>query len=503
MKKGQLMDGFLALIYLAGLKPVNISANANAGVSTSATSVTVRMMDIDGDGLVDQVLRIPLLGTYAKLNLCGKAGLLKKITLPQGGSYELEYERAGNTTDMPQCRYVLLKLTMKDSDTFTGRDANQYTTNFSYTDGYYDRIKKDFYGFSSVKTVKYDVTEETEYSNRHYYSKGMEVRRTVKDYAIGVKRSEVINVIDAAPFARTTETRTTRYGEGGVRALESRVRYAYGAYGNVTRFYDDGDVNDSNDDIRADIEYWNDGAKYLHNHPAGIAVYNASGTLLRLREGDYTDNGSLSALRQYYGGGKNLEHRFTYDSYGNMKSVTDPAGASVGYEYDGPAKQYITKVLQQGGAETYTSTLEWDAKRGLKTKETDANGNSISYQYDNRQRLKEIRTSYDTGATPAVAYQYNTQAGGRWYAVTANKITFDPADNSVMLTVIEIDGLGRARQSAKAGAVYNTAAKSDESGWNVLGAVKYDLKGRTIEEGQTYFVRGAEGAAGVAALLTT
>ncbi|ULQ58607.1 hypothetical protein K7I13_08510 [Brucepastera parasyntrophica] len=55
---------------------INISANANAGVngSTGTTNVTVKMLDINGDGYVDQVLRIPSIGTYVKLNLGPRPG---------------------------------------------------------------------------------------------------------------------------------------------------------------------------------------------------------------------------------------------------------------------------------------------------------------------------------------------------------------------------------------------------------------------------------------------
>ena len=31
-----------------------------------------------------------------------------------------------------------------------------------------------------------------------------------------------------------------------------------------------------------------------------------------------------------------------------------------------------------------------------------------------------------------------------WYAVTSNKVTFDAKDGSVIKTVVQVDGLGRA-----------------------------------------------------------
>ena len=38
---------------------------------------------------------------------------------------------------------------------------------------------------------------------------------------------------------------------------------------------------------------------------------------------------------------------------------------------------------------------------------------------------------------------------GLWYAITSNKVTFDSDDDSVIQTVLKIDGLGRAVRTAK------------------------------------------------------
>ena len=38
---------------------------------------------------------------------------------------------------------------------------------------------------------------------------------------------------------------------------------------------------------------------------------------------------------------------------------------------------------------------------------------------------------------------------GLWYAITSNKVTFDSDDDSVIQTVLQIDGLGRAVRTAK------------------------------------------------------
>ena len=74
---------------------------------------------------------------------------------------------------------------------------------------------------------------------------------------------------------------------------------------------------------------------------------------------------------------------------------------------------------------------------------------------------------------------------GLWYAITSNKVTFDSDDDSVIQTVLQIDGLGRAVRTAKTGFVNGI------DGWNASGAVEYDSKGRTVKAGMTEFIEGS------------
>ncbi|MCR5386410.1 MAG: hypothetical protein K6E69_04750, partial [Treponema sp.] len=107
---------------------INITASASGGVSASSSinGVTVRMFDIDGDGLADQVMRIPgtvTIGdvvnhesgtTYYKRNRSGMAGLLKTVTTPQGGTVDIDYEGIYGTKDMPYHKYVMKSVTVDD-----------------------------------------------------------------------------------------------------------------------------------------------------------------------------------------------------------------------------------------------------------------------------------------------------------------------------------------------------------------------------------------------------
>ncbi|MBQ1870194.1 MAG: hypothetical protein II146_06945, partial [Treponema sp.] len=73
---------------------ININGNGSGGAGVTATenALEVSMTDLDGDGMADQVMRVPGKATFWKKNIAGKAGLLNCVHLPTGGSYTIEYK---------------------------------------------------------------------------------------------------------------------------------------------------------------------------------------------------------------------------------------------------------------------------------------------------------------------------------------------------------------------------------------------------------------------------
>ena len=212
---------------------------------------------------------------------------------------------------------------------------------------------------------------------------------------------------------------------------------------------------------------------------------------MRHRAGVYNGYGELTELHQYYDSNSYSINKLSYTEHGNIESVADSRGATLSYKYDGDEYMFVNEISQSGaGTDTYTSYMTYDPITQVKEEEIDCNGNSLQYKYDEWQRIVSIRTSYDTGTTPAVSYEYHTQNKDSngihelWYAVTNNKVTFDSSDSSSIQTVLQIDGLGRTVRTSKTGFVNGV------DGWNASGAVEYDNKGRTIREGMTEFIQG-------------
>ena len=478
-----------------GFGTVNITSSAGTGAngSTSINGAYVKMIDFDGDGMVDQVLRAGG-ATYWKKNLMGRVGLLRKINLPQGGSCCLDYGEILGTTDSPGHKYVLSEVTMNDGLEETGNDSaelkgcHSYTTKYEYENGYYNRLEKDFYGYGVVKTIFADNSmQKNVYYIDAYYSKG----QVKESYFYNNKEDCADNyltmtetILREAPKALVEKEVSVTREEDCNDSITTSTEYEYDDYGNVTVMTQ---KFPGSKELVCEVVYKNIEDKYIIGLAEAFTVKDHDDKILRYRTGLYNDYGQLTELCQYYEENNYTSTCLDYDNYyGNIVKVTDANGLSLNYTYDTNG-MYVIKIEQSGtDSDAYTSSIEYDEVLQLKIKETDYNNNTLTYNYDDWQRLSKLFTSYDD-EMPAVSYEYYTRHNGenKWYALTNNKVTFDHDDKTLMQTVVEIDGLGRAIRTAKTGYVYEKG-----EGWNVSGLIKYDNKGRSIEEGMTYFVSG-------------
>ena len=452
-------------------------------------------MDLDGDGLADHVLRIPGQGTYWKQNISGTYGQLERVNLPQGGNIEIEYEPKYGTTDNPNFKYVMSKVTVNDGVDGKGKlpevkhGEHSVVTSYKYDNGYYDRELKEFLGFGTVTTISSDTVQTDEYYNREYYSKGCIKTSTVKDLSKNILSVQE-TVLNEAPYALVKSETVKNYENG--KYLTVNTEYEYDNFGNCEKLTQDfGDGKK----LVADISYTEITDKYIMGLPYDITVTGSNG-VLRHRWGKYDENGQLEELHQYYNQSAYSVNTLKYDNYGNIIKVSDSRGSTLEYKYDETHNMFLEEIKQYGtDTDVYKSKIEYDYALQFKKSETDCNGNSLTYKYDSWKRIEKIFTSYDKDGVPAVSYEYHTpdnsikESAGLWYAITNNKVAFktDDQNNSipVIQTVLQIDGLGRAVRTSKTGCV------NGELGWNVSGVVEYDEKGRTIKEGMPEFVAGS------------
>ncbi|MBU7028772.1 MAG: exo-alpha-sialidase, partial [Theionarchaea archaeon] len=111
--------------------------------------------------------------------------------------------------------------------------------------------------------------------------------------------------------------------------------------------------------------------------------------------------------------------RFTYDSYGNMTSITDAPDNTTLFGYDANYG-YLTSLTN---ALNHTITAAYDFNTGLATSITDAKGNTTSFEYDILGRvtkrihpdLSEVEAVYDDQNNRVIIYDELDHYVTRYY----------------------------------------------------------------------------------------
>ena len=231
---------------------------------------------------------------------------------------------------------------------------------------------------------------------------------------------------------------------------------------------------------------------YIIGLATNIKVYDTNGHLIRCREGEYNDKGALTVLREYYSRTGCIVSEMDYDEFGNITRFIKPGGMRIEWEYDSVYHALPVRIntIASDNNDVLSSDIEYDYRFGLKTKETNANGNYFAYSYDDWGRMRTLYTSYDKEyGTPAAEWEYHNPLSGKWYCITNNKVSFDSDDNRVITIITETDGIGRVERVSKTGLVYDEG--SYIKGWNISGIKEYDKSGRVVKECLDDFVAGS------------
>ncbi|MBI3185121.1 MAG: hypothetical protein HYZ28_23540, partial [Myxococcales bacterium] len=523
--------------------------NPGADISQRQVGFELGMQDIDGDGLVDHVLKPKdARSVYARVNQLGGGNLLKSVKRPLGGSFELDYLRLGNTVSMPESRFVLHTATVSDGlGTTRGHVA---TSEYEYADGRYDRTEKEFLGFATVRRKNPDGSKVAQsYRADSYFTKGLLsteelsdkggalFSRTTYSYDVREVAAAQADCLQARPYPLVKETHTCaakfaalleekrEFFEGKSQAgVVTRREYEYdckqgstSCYGNVVSFEDEFD-DDKADDVVANVQYTDDVPALLAKHIVGkalaLSVTDRAGKLLRKRLGQYDANGNLQKLTSWTeDSGKNVaQTELGWTLEGNLDFVLGPPNKkgqrySVAYSYDKEVRTHIASSTDSFG---HSSTAEWDVRHGEVLQTIDVNGNCTLRQLDGFGRLEALfgpeeaavdasgRCTVRGAAQPAASITY-VHGASPAYAATKNKLPPKPSGLSnspgSINTAVFLDGLGRVIQTKKtaevkqgAGATVGTAV-----GCGVSGHLLFDEMGRVEEQGQAIFSQHAEG----------
>ena len=462
------------------------------------------LMDVDGDGYPDHVNSSNDAGMNVAQNRTARTNLLQTITRPLGAVIELDYERDGNTYDLPQSRWVLTKV--RTFDGFAGDGQDYQLTTYKYEGGFYNRLEREFYGYAKVTSEQRDEgaggalyrSTLEEFFNDSFYSKGLLKRELTQDSA-GNPFTEIQNtyflrdiatglaVVDAQSATATVFPELIRtderFYEGN--AAPGKATYStneYDALGNIIHFFDAADVGVS-DDVEATIAYSACAASHIVGTPVEISVLS-NGVVMRHRTAAVEcSNGDVTDVTQFLENGDAVGTDLEYFTNGNLKRVTGPPNLhgqryQLDYEYDSTVQTHSTRIEDSFG---YVSRAVHNLKYGQQTETADINGNKTTYTYDVFGRTATITGPYEQGGPdPTIEFEYHHDAPIPW-AITHNLDPFrDPADP--IDTVLFIDGLRRILQTKKDASIFTAPDTPAEDAMIVSGRVAFDFLGRVVKQ---------------------
>ncbi|MCP4353688.1 MAG: sugar-binding protein [Desulfobacterales bacterium] len=486
------------------LTPICIIINPGFDISKGMGRPEVSIRDIDGDGYADRLSSDKDSKIEVRRNRIGRTNMLKTVKRPLGASFSIEYERDGNTYQLPQSRWNMTRVEVVDG--FAGDGVDKLVTTYEYEDGFHHRREREFFGYKTVKTQQrnagdndslYRGTVQT-FMNRNYYEKGLVVSEVVTD-AQGKKYLETINKyqlrdvgtnkilegefkdsLTATVFPEFIRT-DKKFYEGQENAgISTYQTFEYDALGNVTHFFDAADTG-AGDDVESFIGYHSDLANYIVGKADNIVV-KGNGKVMRERGAAFENGtGNLKQVRLSFGSGTAV-HDMGYDKYGNIISQTGPPNKkgqrySLTYTYDTDVHTYVKKIQDSFG---YVSEAEYDLKWGEITSSTDINKQSISYRHDSVGRVKGITGPYQQSkGCETLVFDYYPGADVPW-ALTRHYDNYQQKSDPLE-TVVFIDGLKRGLQTKKDGDVSSGNANTRDV-MIVSGRVIFDFVGRVVEQ---------------------
>ncbi|MCI5138763.1 MAG: hypothetical protein D3922_10190, partial [Candidatus Electrothrix sp. AR1] len=373
-----------------------IIINPGADVSKGMSRPEVSIQDIDGDGFADHLSSEKDNKIKVRRNQIGRTNLLKKVSRPLGANFTLEYQRDGNTYQLPQSRWNLTRVEAFDG--FVGDGVDTLVSTYTYEDGFHHRQEREFFGYKTVTTEQRNATDNTVYRstvqtflNRNYYEKGLLVSEVVQDGA-GKKYLETLNSyqlrdvdsgqtlqgafkdsLTATVFPEMIRTDKKFYEGQEQPGITTHQTFAYDTLGNVKHFFDAADTGAA-DDVESFIQYHSDLANYIMGKAKKIIV-KGNGVTMRQRDAVFEiGTGNLKQVKIALGSGTAVND-LDYDQYGNITSQTGPANKkgqryNLTYTYDPAVHTYVTKIKDSFG---YTSSAEHDLRWGDITRSTDLN----------------------------------------------------------------------------------------------------------------------------------
>jgi len=394
-------------------------------VSSTGRNMGSRLVDIDGDGVVDIVKSYQVdtedPDQQVWINKAKKAYLLKKVTDSFGGQVTVDYIQStsldntgdDNVSDLGYNRWVVSQVSLNNA--MTGLHQKSFAITYDYEGGYHDYIDREFRGFAQIIEHNPDDIDMIHKFHQDDARKSLEYDTEVMQ--------------GSSPYSRTTNTysfsqqnniytvkldQTDSYTYDGSSSSPkiTRATFLYDQYGNVIKTSYLGDINLAGDEKYESVQYGYNLNAWLLNKPIQTKI-KASDDTTKVAEtllsydgqayGQPPIKGDLTKTEYWLNTGGNPIEQATYDSYGNVLTSTDANSHKTRYTYDSATNTF---PIQVKNALNQSESYAYDLGTGNVLSVTDPNNIIVIYKYDVFGRKTKEILPYDSEANPTTSISY-------------------------------------------------------------------------------------------------
>jgi len=461
-----------------------IAQFSEGGYTFTATSDDGVRLYVDGELILDKWFdHGPALYSVTKALTEGSHTIVYEYYENTGGAMaELSYTK----TKIPFNLWLVTSMTMNNG--MSGVLGTSDVTTYSYKNGFYDWLSRELRGFAEVKETLPNAAKRNSVFYQDDARKGRPASIQDTDNA-GLPYAKIEDTWNVATpsgifTVNLADEKQYTYDGATASAKIKETGYQYDSYGNVTKISELGDTSLSGDERFTYNEYTASPSAWLVN------------TLKHTYENDATDSAKMSESWLYYdqhsgnsdaphfgdvtkevkwlSGASNPETNYTYDSYGNVASVTDPNNHTTTYTY-GINDATHTYAERETNAKSQQTNYSYDLGTGNLLSKTDPNGLTTSYEYDVFGRLKKEIKPYDNTTYASVSYQYSVD--GIAPEGTLVSVREASASAGTVDTYSYIDGLGRKVQ---------TRGDAEDSAKQNVVDTYYDPTGQVLKQTVPY-----------------
>ena len=470
----------------------------NTPLHTSST--TIRCADMNGNGSIDILWNESISGKFFYLDMAGESdksyllssvdngmGKLMKLEYTPSTEYYLDALEAGNpwTRKLPFPVLVVSKSTIIDK-----LSRQEYVTKYSYRNGYYDGIEKEFRGFEVVRKIEIgDISAPTKITEYEFHLgeaaeslKGKTKRTTemdennnifsskennyeVKELFTGLNGKKV-----SFPFIKSD---STHIYEKKTSPKVLHDSYEFDRFGNLIQHNSYGVIEGKNymandDELFRSQEFIIDTSKWILDRLKRIYHTDENGELVK-EEKYYYDGQEFEGLPYGQIGKGNINRieinlgpllnnrwiqkvRYGRDQYGNIVKTKDANGSvnevDFGTNYPVlPIKEIIntnTPAYPEVKGTMLITQAEYDYGHGVIKRFIDFNSDTSFFEYDDLGRVIKVIKPGDTYSLPTSQFEYHLSEP---YSFIRTEEREDFGKENTITSIQYYDGLGRLVES--------------------------------------------------------